>query len=315
MNILFPELDRYLAIRRSMGYSLSNAERTLRRFLEFAEEEKAAFVSTDLFLRWQKGFGHAHRITWAKRLVEVRQFATWLHGLDSRHEVPPEALIPWRYCRQTPYIYSQKEVERIIQAAAELPSIRGFRGLTYSTFFGLVAVTGMRISEALALDVNDVDLETGVLSIRRGKLGKARLNPISDSTKAQLAFYAGRRARFVGRDPRAFFLSEQGQRLTQFGARFNFSHVSQRLGLRPAQRIKRYGRGPRIHDLRHTFAVNTLLNWYRTGKDASTEMIKLTTYLGHTNPANTYWYIQAVPELLELASQRAIKSLAKEERL
>ena len=312
MSTLAQELDRYLKIRRSMGYSLTTTARSLRKFVEFARKERADHITTDLFLRWQKDFGHAHRTTWAKRLAMVRHFATWLRGIDSRNEVPPRALIPCRYSRRTPHIYRRRDIQRIIHATSKLPSIHGFRGLTYATLFGLVAVTGMRINEALALDTSDVDLETGVLSIRQGKLGKARLNPISDSTKAKLVDYANERDRLLGRRTEAFFLSECGERLTEFGARYNFSRVCQQLGLRPMQQPFRYGRGPRLHDLRHTFAVNTIVNWYRTGKDAGREMIKLTTYLGHTHPADTYWYIQAVPELLELASQRAVKALAKE---
>jgi integrase len=242
----------------------------------------------------------------------IRVFARWLQGLDSRHEVPPASLIPYRLRRTRPYIYSGDEIQRIIQAAAKLPSIYGLRSLTFSTFFGLVAVTGMRISEAIMLDVGDVDLVAGVVTIRHGKLGKARYNPISDSTKARLSDYVKERRRLLGGQQDAFFLSEQGTRLTDCCVRYNFAVVCQQIGLRPAQLFHRHGRGPRIHDLRHTFAVHTLLNWYRTGKDAAREMIKLTTYLGHCNPAHTYWYIEAVPELLQLASQRAVTALGKE---
>ncbi len=315
MSTLVQELNRYLSIRRSLGYDLSTTERTLRKFIAFAEQGSADHVTTELFLRWQEAFGHAHRATWAGRLGMIRLFAQWLHGIDPRHEVPPQALIPWRHCRSRPYIYSHGQLQSIINAAAELPSIYGFRGLTFSTLFGLIAVTGLRISEAISLDVSDVDLESGVLSIRRGKLGKARLTPISDSTMAQLAGYAKERARLLGEQHKAFFLSEQGKKLTDCCVRYNFAVVCQRLGLRPVQRFNRHGRGPRIHDLRHTFAVNTILNWYRTGKDPAAEMIKLTTYLGHTDPVNTYWYIEAVPQLLELASRRASASLAREVRV
>ena len=143
-------------------------------------------------------------------------------------------------------------------------------------------------------------------------MGKARYNPISDSTKANLLAYARERSRLLGGHQEAFFLSEHGGRLTDCCVRYNFALVCKNIGLRPAQKFHRHGRGPRIHDLRHTFAVRTLVNWYRTGKDAGREMIKLTTYLGHANPASTYWYMEAVPELLGLASQRAVKALARE---
>ncbi len=315
MNTLPQELDRYLTIRCSLGYDLRTSARVLRRFVAFAEKEDADHITTELFLRWQDAFGHAHRETWAARLGMVRLFAKWLHGIDSRNEVPPQALIPARYRRSRPYIYSREEIRRIIHGAAELPSIYGLRGLTCATLFGLIAVTGMRVSEAISLDVRDVDLKSGVLTIRRGKLGKARLLPLSNSAKAHLAAYAKEGHRLQGGHPEAFFRSERGGRLTDCCARYNFAVVCKGIGLRPVQKFHRHGRGPRIHDLRHTFAVHTLLNWYRTGRDAAREMIKLTTYLGHTNPVHTYWYIEAVPELLELASRRASASLSREVRV
>jgi integrase/recombinase XerD len=314
MSTLFEELGRYLTIRRSLGYGLGTTERVLRRFIAFAAREGTEHVSIDLFLRWQETFGRANRQTWSRRLGMVRLFAQWLHGIDHRHEVPPQALIPGRYRRARPYIYTDEEIGRIVQAAAELPSINGIRALTCPTLFGLIAVTGLRVSEAISLDVTDVDLETGVLTLRRGKLGKARLLPLSDSATARLAAYASERDRLLDVTPEPFFVSDHGERLTDCGARYNFAVVCQTIGLRPAEKFHRHGRGPRIHDLRHTFAVCTLVNWYRTGKDTAREMIKLTTYLGHTSPAHTYWYIEAVPELLELASLRAEASLAQEVR-
>jgi len=315
MNALAQELDRYLVIRRSLGYDLRSAARILRRFITFAEQQGAEHITTALFLRWREAFGHARQATWVARLGMVRRFAQWLHGLDSRHEVPPSALIPGRQRRSRPYIYSPEEIRRLIAAAAELPSANGIRRLTYATLFGLIAVTGLRISEAIALDVDDVDLETGVLTVRRGKLGKARLLPLAESTQTQLARYAKERDRLLGARPASFFVSDHAKRLTDGAVQYHFAILSQRLGLRPTQRFHRHGRGPRIHDLRHTFAVQTLLHWYRTGQDPAREMIQLTTYLGHASPVSTYWYIEAVPELMELAAQRSSAVLAQEVRV
>ena len=210
MSTLFKELDRYLTIRRSLGYDLGTAARILRRFVGFADQQGAEYITTELFLRWQAAFGHANRQTWSARLGMVRIFAQWLHGIDPKHEVPPQALFPSRCRRSRPYIYSVEEVRRIIEAAAELPSINGIRGSTYATLFGLIAVTGLRVSEAISLDNSDIDLDTGVLRIRRGKLGKARLVPVSSSTSAQLLTYAKERDRLLGSRPQSFFVSDQG---------------------------------------------------------------------------------------------------------
>src|SRR5260370_226377 len=313
MIFLANELDRYLSIRRSLGYELALAEKLLRKFIAFADGEDAKYLSTDLFLRWQTSFGRANRQTWSQRLGVIRLFAQWVHGLDAGHEVPPDGLSPSRIRRGRPYIYSAEEIRRIIDAAAELPSANGIRGLAYATLFGLIAVTGLRISEATSLDVDDVDLENGVLTVRRGKLGKGRLLPLSESAKIRLTVYSKERDRLLGGRPTSFFISKDGRRLSVARAQYYFAYVCQNIGLRPVQKSNRHGRrsgrGPRIHDLRHTFAVRTLADWYRMGKNPTQEMIKLTTYLGHADPEHTYWYIQAIPELLDLACRRAEVSL------
>jgi len=302
------ELDRYLSVRRSLGYDLGTSERVLRRFVDFAETEQAQHITTAMFLRWQDAFGEAGRQTWAARFGMVRLFSQWLQGLDPKHEALPRGLIPSRSRRTRPYIYSAEEIAAIVDAAAELRSVYGMRGHTCSTLFGLIAATGLRISEALGLDADDIDLNEGVLRIRRGKLGKERLIPVADSVTRRLRTYAAERDRLLGLTPKSFFVTCGGDRLGDCSARYNFALVCQQVGLRSPQKYGRHGRGPRIHDLRHSFAARTIVDWYRTGKDPSREMIKLTTYLGHTSPENTFWYIEAVPELLELASHRVEQS-------
>lgn len=314
MSALSDELDRYLEIRRSLGHQLRTDEGMLRRFVAFADTAGEAYVGTALFLRWQGSFGAASRPTWAHRLTMVRIFARWLHGLDPRHEVPPQGLIPASNRRPRPYIYSEEEIRRIVAGAADLPSTNGLRGLTYAGLFGLIAVTGLRVSEAISLSAEDVDLVDAVITVRHGKLGTERLLPVDETTRRRLYTYARERDRLLGRRPESFFVADTGAPISDCAARYNFAVVCRAIGLRPPQRFNRHGRGPRIHDLRHTFAVRTLVNWYRAGKDPGREMIRLTTYLGHRSPAHTYWYIEAVPELLELASRRAEASLAEEAR-
>ena len=299
-----PQLDRYLSVRRSLGYDLRTEERRLRRFARFADQEGAPHIDTALFLRWDASLPAATTSTRSARLSAVRLFAQWLSSIDPAHEVPPRGLLPDRSQRPRPHIYSEAEIASIIAAAKALPSIYGLRGLTYSTLFGLIAVTGLRISEALALDHDDLDVENGVVRVRRGKLGKERLLPLDSTVVAQLVGYSAERDRLLGSAPDAFFVTCKGTRLTDCSARYNFAHACQQIGLRTPQPYCKHGRGPRVHDLRHTFAVRTMINWLRTGKDPAREMIRLTTYLGHTDPDNTFWYLEAVPELLDLAMAR-----------
>jgi integrase/recombinase XerD len=180
------ELDRYLSVRRSLGADLRTDERILRRFVTFADNDGVTHTSTDLFLRWHATLAEAGSSTRAARLSKVRLFAQWLSGLDSDHEVPPRGLLPDRYRRVRPYIYSEAEVIAIVEHARTLPSIYGMRGLTCSMLFGLIAVTGLRISEALRLDPGDLDAESGVLRVRHGKLGKERLLPLDPSVVTRL---------------------------------------------------------------------------------------------------------------------------------
>lgn len=309
MTSVSQRLEEYLSVRRSLGYNLSFAGRVLRGFAAFADREGTDHITVDLFLRWKDVFGAASNNTWSTRLGMVRGFACWLQTSDTRTEVPPPGLIAGKPRRTRPYIYSDAEVSMIVSYAARLPSRYGLRGWTCTTLFGLIAITGLRINEAVGLDDDDVDFGEGVVTIRRGKNGKARFVPVAPSCVEKLQAYRLERKRLLGVTTGAFFRMDDGQRPTDCCARYNFAQVSQEIGLRDAERYGRHGRGPRIHDLRHTFAVRTIMNWYRSGADPDREMIRLSTYLGHSKPDNTYWYIEAVPELLQMASERAERSL------
>jgi integrase/recombinase XerD len=302
---LMPQLDHYMSVRRSLGYDLQTSERVLRRFARFADAQAAPHIDTALFLLWDASLPDVGPKTRSARFGMVRLFAQWLSSIDPAHQPPPRGLLPGSQKRQRPYIYSQTEIVSIIETAGELPSVYGMRGLTCSTLFALIAVTGLRISEALALDPDDLDAETGVLRVRCGKLGKERLLPLDPTAVVRLLAYSAERDRLMEKAVQAFFINCDGRRVTDCAARYNFAQVCQKIGLRAHQQYGRHGRGPRIHDFRHSFAVRTMLGWYRQGKDPTREMIRLTTWLGHSKPENTFWYIEAVPELLELAMARA----------
>jgi integrase/recombinase XerD len=306
VSALHDALEAYLALRRGLGSELRQPGALLHRFVEFLDGERATVVTTELALRWAKAPANATPATWAQRLADVRRFATWLSATDPRTEIPPPGLLPDRYRRRPPYIYSDKEVERIVREAARLPSPSGMRAHTYATLFGLLAATGLRLGEALALDRDDVDLGAGVLAIRRAKFGKSRFVPIHDSVSRALRRYVRHRDLCLPRPSSpAFLLSDGGTRVTQCSARYNFALVSRAVGLRPQGPRHHHGRGPRLHDMRHRLAAKTLVHWYREGRDVERELPKLSTYLGHVHVADTYWYIEAVPELLRLATERA----------
>jgi integrase/recombinase XerD len=308
VSALREAMQQYLSLRRSLGFKLIKVGSILEGFVAFAEREAACHVTTDLALRWLKLSTAKEPATLADRLNTVRRFAIWRSAADERTEVPPKNLMPYRYHRKPPYIYSDKEIEGLVRAARKLPSPKGLRGLTYATLFGLLATTGMRIREAVSLDRQDVDLQERVLSIRESKFRKSRLVPVHVTTRDALSAYAENRDRICPR-PRsiAFFVSERGTRITHWAARYNFAAVSRQIGIRKKIKGKRVGCGPRLHDMRHRFAAQTLVDWYRAGIDVEREIHKLSTYLGHAHVNDTYWYLEAVPELLELATQKLME--------
>ena len=307
-------VELYLFRREALGTGLSPSPvHELRRFAVFADDAGARHVTTELFLDWKaRRPGAASRQTWFYRLSHVRTFARWLQSLEPGTEVPPQGLIPRGRSRPRPYIYTDDEIAGVVAGAARLPSPRGMRGPTYATLFGLLAVTGLRVGETLALNDDDVDTSEAVVHVRHAKNGRNRILPIAWCTADRLAEYRSLRDRVLHViDTPAFFVGERGQRVRIATAENNFAWVSQEIGLRKPQPSGRRGTGPRLHDLRHTMAVRTFIDWYRSGVDPDREMYKLSTWLGHASPAETYWYLEAVPELLELATQRAERVVAQ----
>jgi integrase/recombinase XerD len=298
-------LNDYLRVRRCLGYRLREPEGLLKNFVAFLQVEHAPYITRKLALRWATQPAKAQPSTWAGRLSIVRRFAIWHSATEPRTEIPPAGLLPHRYRRKPPHIYSDTEIEKLLLASQQLPSPNGLRARTYTTLFGLLVATGMRVNEALGLDRMHVDLERGILHIRRTKFGKSRYVPVHPSTVQALKKYAEARDRlFPAPLIPAFFISEKGRRITEWIARYTFAKLSQRVGLRAS--AQGHGRGPRLQDMRHRFAARTLIHWYRAGLDVERELPKLSTYLGHVHVNDTYWYLEAVPELLQLATDRLI---------
>lgn len=305
MSALAESLADYLKLRRALGYKLKETGEQLERFVAFLDARGARTITTELALEWATQPAAASPEWWANRLTMTRGFATYLKALDPAVEVPPRGALPPRRKRATPYLYSDREIGALIDATNQIPT--PLKAATYRTLIGLLAVTGMRVGEAIGADRDDLDLATGVLLVRSGKFGKSRQLPLHPTTVAALTDYLRARDRLfpAPRSP-ALLISTAGTRLIYKNVQNLFLHTLVRgAGLRPRSAACR----PRVHDLRHGFAVRTLLDWYRSGVDVQQRLPLLSTYLGHVNPADTYWYLSAAPELLALAGERLERHL------
>lgn len=301
MNTLTEAIHEYVGMRQSLGFKLLQVEAWLKDFAIFMDTNGKTWVTSELALKWAIQPIGAQPGHWAKRLTAVRGFARYRSAMDARTEIPEPGLLANRQRRAKPYLYSENEISNLLAAASTLKSNSGLRGQTYYCLFGLLAVTGLRISEALALQRQDVNLQQGLLTIRGAKFGKSRLVPLHESTRGVLAQYARcRDAAFDHPVAANFLLSEHGKALTASAARRTFRQLSVQIGLRgPEDR-----RGPRLHDYRHSFATETLLRWYRSGEDIERRLPALSTFLGHCRTSDTYWYISACPELMGEAARR-----------
>jgi len=299
-------LADYLAVRRSLGYQLARPEKLLTQFISWLEDARAETVTTEQALAWATlpgGDAYWH----AYRLSVVRGFATYLHTIDPAAQVPPAGLIPARPHRATPYLYSGADITALIAAAASLRF--PLRVATYQTLVGLLAVTGMRVGEAIGLDRTGLDLADGVITVRQAKFGKTRLLPLHPTTVGALRGYLRLRDRLHPHpSTAAVFISPAGTRLLYCNVHATWKLLTARAGLTPRSAACR----PRIHDLRHSFAVASLLDAYAAGQDGQATLALLATYLGHTDPSHTYWYLSAAPELLALAGQRLDDHLREE---
>jgi integrase len=302
MSALRTAFHDYISMRRGLGYKFVQPEVRLSGFVTFMEQRGAGIITRNFALEWAMQPTN-RRASWSLRLADVRGFAQYLCSIDPRNEVPPARILSWP-SRCKPYLYSEAEIRDLLAAAFALPPSKALRRWTYHCLFGLLAVTGMRISEVLNLRREDVDLTSGILTVRDTKFGKTRLVPVQPSTRSILQRYAKRRDAHIN-PPKSpyFFVAERGGRLLMQYVHRVFWRLSRQTGLRaPSDHT-----GPRLHDLRHRFAVQTLLNANRVGQRVDAVLPVLATYLGHTCVRDTYWYLSACPELLEHAARRLEK--------
>ncbi|MFO1157314.1 MAG: tyrosine-type recombinase/integrase [Reyranellaceae bacterium] len=299
MTSLRSALEQYLSMRQGLGYKYQHQARRLAQFVAFMEKRKATAITTKLAVTWAT-LPPGRHASWALRLTDVRGFARHVANADPRTEVPLVGLLP-PLQRAKPYVYSDTQINALLAAALTLPPANSLRRRTYYCLFGLIAVTGLRLSEAIGLQRGDVDLDEGVLTVRQSKFGKSRLVPLHPTTREALLGYAERRDAHLG--PRCgshFFVAERGGRLLHQYVHRVFWRLSRQIGLRrPGDHT-----GPRVHDFRHGFAIRTLLGWYRRGIDVERHLPVLSTYLGHAYVRDTYWYLSACPELMGEAARR-----------
>lgn len=292
-------LRDYLAMRRALGFKLERPGALLADFVAFADRAGADAITTDLAVAWASQPAAADPSWWAARLSAVRVFARHLASIDPNTQVPPADLIPARSRRVTPFLYCAADVAALMAAAGRIRT--PLVAATYRTLIGLLAITGMRVGEVIGLNRDDLDREEGVLVVRNSKFGKSREVALHPSTLDALSDYAATRKRHCPRPGTpALLVSSAGTRLHYKNVHHRFHQLTQAVGLAPRSARCR----PRPHDLRHTFAVNTILGWYRTGAPVQARLPLLSTYLGHVDPGCTYWYLTATPELLALATDR-----------
>ena len=302
MSALADAARDYLRLRNSLGHDLAEYHRELPRFVAFLEAEGLPTVTVAAALAWAQGPGADPATSIApRRMTIARGFARYLAGIDARTEVPPAGLIAGRHRWRPPFIYSPGDIEALMAQARQLTPMPA---ATHETLVGLLAVTGLRVGEAIRLDRADIDWASAVLTIRESKFGKTRMVPVLDSTLGTLERYARIRGRLCPQAATAsFFVSTAGTRLIYACVGQVFRRLRDRAGIGAGA-----DRPPRIHDLRHTFAVRTLLRWYQAGSDVEARLPILSTYLGHRDPRSTYWYLSAAPELLALAARQLERS-------
>lgn len=300
MSALEQDLADYLQLRLSLGHELAEARWLLPGFVAYLNAHGTSTVTIEAALGWAQQSATGRGVTVGpRRMTAARGFARYLAGIHPGTEVPPLGLMPHRQRWRRPFIYSPADIDAVI-SQARCSIVSPLRAATYDTLIGLLAVSGLRIGEAIKLDLSDIDWAQGVLLIRESKFGKSRLVPLHGSVMEVLAAHAELRDELQpGPKEPSFFVSLTRNRLSYAVVSQTFRRLVVDAGVGIGSPSP-----PRLHDLRHTFAVRTLLGWYRDGQDIQAKLPALSTYLGHREPASTYWYLSASPELLALAAAR-----------
>jgi integrase/recombinase XerD len=294
--------NEYISYRRSLGFALTIDATRLQQFAKFAElKGNQERLTVALAVQWARSSKRQSPITWAVRLEVLRGFAKYCKRFDASTEIPPRGLFGPSHRRQVPHIFTEEEVLAVMDAAERLSSPKGLRPATCRTVLGLLATTGLRISEAINLTRTDVDLDVGVLTIREAKFHKSRLVPLHPTVTAALQSYARIRDRIVPKPTTAgFFLLDNGQPANRRVILYALQSLCKQLGWQPRGDHLHY----RLHDLRHTFIVRSTLRFYQQGIDAERAVLALSTYVGHAKVADTYWYFTGIPELMAIAAER-----------
>jgi len=301
VKTLRERLDDYLTMRRALGFKLHSEGIGLKTFVSFMERSGADYITVQLALDWAMQPKCVQDTQRARRLSFVRDFARYCSGFDNRTRIPAPGLIACQRVRPKPYMFHPHDMERLLQAALELKPKEGLRRWTFHCLYGLLSVTGLRSAEARSLRVDDIDLDEGILTIRSSKFGKSRLVPLHTSTVEVLTNYLDRRHNVFGECPeQPVFLSTRGTPLSSGQTLDTFQRLMASIGVG----TRADGRRPHVHDLRHRFAIEVLMQWYRDGRDVQRRLPTLSAFLGHTEVRDTYWYLSACPELLELARAR-----------
>ena len=308
MNTLRQSVEDYLGMRRNLGFKLIEVGNALPKFVTFMEQRNALIITQSDALEWAQLPQNVQPAHWAARLSYVRGFARYRSSIDPRTQIPASGLLPFQTKRSRPYLYSDEEINQLLSAALNMPQYSESCALlprVYYCLLGLLCVTGLRLGEARNLTLQDVDLDAELITVRNAKFGKDRLVPLHSSTCEVLTDYLVRRQAHWGERAVSdyLFVSSWGNRLDSGQIYRAFHKISRQIGLRGPNDSK----GPRLHDLRHRFSTNTLVNWYKNEQDPERLLPILSAYLGHVKVADTQWYLEASPELMSEAMKRLEK--------